>query len=44
MRGRAFVEVPSPEDVLPIDAPAGVEVHWLPRRDVQHGLRALPTR
>lgn len=43
LRGIAFIEVPEAEDVLPIDAPAGVEVHWLPRGDVAHGLRAIPT-
>lgn len=42
-RGIAFIEVPSADDVLPIDAPAGVEVHWLPRGAVNHGLRLIPT-
>lgn len=42
-RGKAFIEVPSADDVLPIDAPAGVEVHWLPRGDAAHGLRLIPT-
>ncbi|WP_136032716.1 siderophore-interacting protein [Microbacterium sp. PF5] len=43
LRGVAFIEVPSPADVLRIDPPAGVEVHWLPR-DVgePHGLRLIP--
>ncbi|GAA1537042.1 NADPH-dependent ferric siderophore reductase [Microbacterium ginsengiterrae] len=41
--GVAFIEVPVAEDVLPIDAPAGVEVHWLPRGGAAHGLRLLPT-
>lgn len=43
LRGIAFLEVPLAEDALQIDAPAGVEVHWLPRGDVNHGLRLLPT-
>lgn len=43
LRGLAFIEVPTAEDILPIDAPAGVEVHWLPRGDAAHGLRLIPT-
>ncbi|HWK76666.1 siderophore-interacting protein [Microbacterium sp.] len=43
MRGIAFIEVPVASDVLSIDAPAGVEVHWLPRGDAAHGLRVIPT-
>lgn len=43
LRGIAFIEVPLPEDELPIDTPAGVEVHWLPRGEADHGLRLLPT-
>jgi NADPH-dependent ferric siderophore reductase len=42
-RGVAFIEVPSADDMLPIDAPDGVEVHWLPRGDAAHGLRVIPT-
>lgn len=43
LRGMAFIEVPSADDVLPIVAPAGVEVHWLPRTDDQlHGLQLIP--
>lgn len=42
-RGIAFIEVPSAQDELAIDAPAGVEVHWLPRGDMAHGLRLIPT-
>ncbi|GAA4665645.1 siderophore-interacting protein [Frondihabitans cladoniiphilus] len=30
-RGCVFLEVPSDADVLPIGAPDGVDVHWLPR-------------
>jgi NADPH-dependent ferric siderophore reductase len=43
LRGVAFIEVPSPADILRIDVPAGVEVHWLPR-DVGelHGLTLIP--
>lgn len=43
LRGIAFIEVPHDDDALPIDAPEGVEVHWLARGDVDHGLRLLPT-
>ena len=42
-RGIAFIEVPVAEDELPIDAPSGVEVHWLPRGGAAHGQRLLPT-
>ncbi|WP_182112831.1 siderophore-interacting protein [Actinotalea sp. JY-7876] len=30
-RGHAFLEVPTAHDVLEVRAPAGVELHWLPR-------------
>ena len=43
LRGIAFIEVPDSADALAIDAPEGVEVHWLPRGEVAHGLRAIPT-
>ena len=43
LSGLAFIEVPESADVLPIDAPDGVEVHWLPRGDAAHGLRVIPT-
>ena len=43
LRGIAFIEVPVAEDVLSIDAPEGVEVHWLPRGGAAHGLRVIPT-
>jgi len=40
LRGTAFIEVPSPADVLAIDVPAGVDVHWLPRDAGEpHGFR-----
>ncbi|MDQ0727103.1 siderophore-interacting protein [Microbacterium sp. W4I20] len=43
LRGIAFLEVPSAEDVLPIDAPAGVEVRWLPRTAGElHGFEVIP--
>ncbi|MFS0853201.1 siderophore-interacting protein [Microbacterium sp. 179-I 3D4 NHS] len=43
LRGIAFIEVPEPADVLPIDAPAGVEVRWLPRAaDELHGYELIP--
>lgn len=43
LRGVAFIEVPTPADILRIDAPAGVEVHWLPRDAGElHGLRLIP--
>ncbi len=43
LRGIAFIEVPTADDALPIAAPDGVEVHWLPRGDAAHGLRVIPT-
>lgn len=43
LRGVAFIEVPSPADVLRIDAPDGVEVRWLPRDAGEpHGVRLIP--
>lgn len=43
LRGTAFIEVPSAADILSIDAPAGVEVHWLARTDGEaHGTRLIP--
>ncbi|MGM7698394.1 siderophore-interacting protein [Microbacterium sp. A84] len=43
LRGLAFIEVPTAEDALAIDAPTGVEVHWLPRGSASHGQRVIPT-
>lgn len=43
LRGIAFIEVPETADALRIDAPDGVEVHWLPRGGAAHGLRVIPT-
>ena len=43
LRGCAFIEVPSPADELAIDAPAGVEVRWLPRAEGEpHGFELIP--
>lgn len=43
LRGVAFIEVPTAADVLSIDAPAGVEVRWLPRASGElHGLALIP--
>ncbi|WP_223624352.1 siderophore-interacting protein [Microbacterium sp. EST19A] len=43
LRGVAFIEVPSPADILRIDVPEGVEVHWLPRDAGElHGLSLIP--
>lgn len=41
-RGVAFIEVPLPEDRLAIDAPAGIELRWLPRGDALHGAALIP--
>lgn len=43
LRGTAFIEVPTASDILPIDAPSGVEVTWLPRAaGALHGAALLP--
>ena len=42
LRGIAFIEVPDAADELRIDAPAGVEVRWLPRGGELHGHLLLP--
>lgn len=43
LRGTAFIEVPTTSDILSIDAPAGVEVTWLPRAGGQaHGSLLIP--
>jgi NADPH-dependent ferric siderophore reductase len=42
IRGVAFIEVPDADDVLAIDAPAGVELRWLPRADGEHGSALIP--
>ncbi len=41
-RGTALIEVPSPADVLAIDAPAGFDVRWLPRPGGAHGSALVP--
>ena len=41
-RGTALIEVPSRADVLAIDAPAGVDVRWLPRSGGAHGSALVP--
>ncbi len=41
-RGIAFIEVPLAADRLPVDAPAGVELRWLPRGDGLHGTELIP--
>ena len=41
-RGVAFIEVPDDADALPIDAPRGVRVVWLPRQGAAHGGRLIP--
>ncbi|GAB3710491.1 siderophore-interacting protein [Nocardiopsis nanhaiensis] len=33
LRAQVFLEVPSQRDVRQLDAPPGVDVHWLPRQD-----------
>jgi NADPH-dependent ferric siderophore reductase len=40
--GVAFIEVPHDDDVLAIDAPNGVRLHWLPRKGSPHGTALLP--
>lgn len=40
--GAAFVEVPTADDILPIAAPAGVDVRWLVRGDAAHGEVLIP--
>lgn len=41
--GVAMIEVPTAADVLPVRAPAGVEVRWLARTDdTVHGERLIP--
>ncbi|MBO4160427.1 MULTISPECIES: siderophore-interacting protein [Micromonospora] len=41
-RGRVLLEVPERADVLPLVAPPGVTVDWLPRDGGDHGSRLLP--
>ncbi|WP_240373222.1 siderophore-interacting protein [Brevibacterium zhoupengii] len=37
VQGKAILEVPSAEDVLKLNAPAGFEIQWLPRDNAGHG-------
>ncbi|WP_009884476.1 siderophore-interacting protein [Brevibacterium aurantiacum] len=37
VHGKAILEVPTAEDVLELDAPAGFEIQWLPRNNADHG-------
>ena len=37
VQGKAILEVPTAQDVLDFDAPAGFEIQWLPRGDADHG-------
>jgi NADPH-dependent ferric siderophore reductase len=39
--GRAFVEVPSAEDILPLDVPGNVELTWLVRNEAAQGRRLV---
>lgn len=41
-RARVFIEVPSADDALPLEAPAGVTVTWLARGDAESGSALLP--
>lgn len=43
VRGAAFIEVPEVGDILPINAPPGVSVTWLPRDGRAHGESLIPT-
>jgi len=40
--GEALLEVPTGDDALDLDAPAGVRVTWLPRDGAPHGGRLVP--
>jgi NADPH-dependent ferric siderophore reductase len=40
--GDVFLEVPHADDILPIAAPAGVTVRWLPREGRAHGEVLIP--
>ncbi|MGW0434845.1 siderophore-interacting protein [Micromonospora sp. NPDC003197] len=41
-RGHAVIEVPHPDDELPVTAPPGMTVTWLPRIADQYGSRLTP--
>ncbi|HEU5130315.1 MAG TPA: siderophore-interacting protein [Glycomyces sp.] len=40
--GKVFIEVPEAADVLEVDAPPDVEVHWLPREGAGWGEKLVP--
>jgi NADPH-dependent ferric siderophore reductase len=40
--GHVHVEVPEPDDALPVTAPPGMAVSWLPRGAGPHGSRLVP--
>ncbi|MEA5052947.1 MAG: siderophore-interacting protein [Propionicimonas sp.] len=40
--GAAFIEVPTASDALPLPAPPGFEVRWLPRNGSSYGARLIP--
>lgn len=42
-RGVALIEVASDADRLPIEAPEGMGVEWLPREGGEHGVRLVPS-
>ena len=42
LQGSVFIEVPHADDILPIAAPAGVSVNWLPRSGLSHGEVLIP--
>jgi len=37
-RGRVLIEVPEPDDVLPLTAPDGVQIEWVTRSGIGHGV------
>jgi NADPH-dependent ferric siderophore reductase len=41
-RGIVFVEVPTPGDIADLQAPVGIELCWLARRDAEPGARLVP--
>lgn len=40
--GHVFLEVPSSGDALPLHAPDGVQVNWLPREELAYGEALVP--
>ncbi|MET1019677.1 MAG: siderophore-interacting protein, partial [Microterricola sp.] len=40
--GHVFLEVPSSGDALPLHAPAGVQINWLPREELAYGEALVP--